>query len=475
MIELSRRQLDFGDGLIAEEVGELWEDWMRHVDTVLDDPLLLDVAYEALARRWTHSRTCGRRGTPVDVVVRLLVLKHMRNWSYAALEREVRSNLVYRQFTRIGAAKVPDAKTLGKLGIALGPAVIEQIHQRIVAIAHEQKVIRGRRMRVDTTVVETDIHYPTDASLLGDGVRVLTRAMKRIVELTGNLGAKLRDRTRSTRRCLNQLGRAARSRGEQSKQRMAQCYWRLMAISQRVVGQARRFVREVAQGIKLCKRPSDWVVMDSHRRYLEMMIPRVQQVLRQTRQRIHEGNAHAPGKIVSLFEPDTEIIRKGKAGKPTEFGKMVKIQEAENQIVTHYQVYDRRPSDSELLMPSLDAHQKQFGRVPRLLAADAGFFSMRNEAEAHGRGVKRVAVPNLSTKSAERKALQHKRWFRNALRWRTGCEGRISLLKRRHGLDRCRYKGTEGMKRWVGLGVIADNLINIAQVLDGPPAFCAGK
>ena len=193
MIELSRRQLDFGDGLIAEEVGDLWEDWMRHVDTtVLDDPQLLDAAYQALARRWTHSRTCGRRGTPVDVVVRLLVLKHMRNWSYAALEREVRSNLVYRQFTRIGAAKVPDAKTLGKLGIALGPAVIEQIHQRIVAIAQEQKVVRGRRMRVDTTVVEADIHYPTDASLLGDGVRVLTRAMKRITK---------------------QLGRAVRSRG----------------------------------------------------------------------------------------------------------------------------------------------------------------------------------------------------------------------------------------------------------------------
>jgi len=205
------------------------------------------------------------------------------------------------------------------------------------------------------------------------------------------------------------------------------------------------------------------------------MIPRVRQVLQQTRQRIDEGNTHAPGKIVSLFEPDTEVIRKGKAGKPTEFGKMVKIQEAENQIVTHYEVYDRRPSDSELLIPSLDVHQKLFGQAPRLVAADAGFFSMRNEAEAHGRGVKRVAIPNLSTKSAERKALQHKRWFRNAMKWRTGCEGRISLLKRRHGLDRCRYKGIDGMKRWVGLGVIADNLINIAQALESPPAFCAGK
>ena len=133
MIELCRRQLDFGDGLIAEEVGDLWEGWMHNVDKLLDDPLLLKPACEALAPRWTHSRTRGRKGTPVDVVVRMLVLKHMRNWSYAVLEREVRSNLVYRQFTRVGSAKVPDAKTLGKLGIALGPEVVEQIHRRVVA------------------------------------------------------------------------------------------------------------------------------------------------------------------------------------------------------------------------------------------------------------------------------------------------------------------------------------------------------
>ena len=468
MLVPCRRQLDFGDGLIAEEVGDLWEGWMRHIDKVLEDPLIVKAVYDALASRWTNSRTRGRKGTPVDVVIRLLVLKHMRNWSYAVLEREVRSNLVYRQFTRVGSAKVPDAKTMGKLGIALGPEVVEQIHQRVVAIAKEKQIISGRRMRVDTTVVETNIHYPTDASLLGDGVRVLTRTMKRIAKLAGTAGAKLRDRARSTRRCLLQIGRASRSRAEQGRERMMQSYRRLMAITGRVVGQAKRFAREVAQGVKRCSDPVEQAAIEADRTYLETMIPRVQQVLRQTRERIDHGNTHAPGKIVSLFEPHTEIIRKGKAGKPTEFGKMVKIQEAEEQIVTHYEVYDQRPSDCDLLIPALDVHEQQFGKVPRLVTADAGFFSARNETIAHERGVKRVAIPNLGTKSVERRALQKKRWFRKAQKWRTGCEGRISLLKRRHGLNRCRYKGSSGIKRWVGLGVIADNLINIARAMDSP-------
>ncbi len=117
------------------------------------------------------------------------------------------------------------------------------------------------------------------------------------------------------------------------------------------------------------------------------------------------------------------------------------------------------------MIPALDTHEQLLGRTPHLITADAGFFSAHNEAAAHARGVKRVSIPNRSTKSAERKRLQKKRWFRNAQKWRTGCEGRISLLKRRHGLNRCRYKGSAGIKRWVGLGVIGDNLINIGHAL----------
>ena len=144
---------------------------------------------------------------------------------------------------------------------------------------------------------------------------------------------------------------------------------------------------------------------------------------------------------------------------------MIKIQEAENQIVTHYEVCAERPADSTLLVKSIEVHQQQFGRAPHTVAADAAFYSAANEKAAKEMGVKRVAIPNRSTKSAERRLLQKKRWFRQAQAWRTGCEGRISVLKRRHGLNRCRYRGDAGMKRWVGLGVIADNLINIGKVL----------
>jgi transposase, IS5 family len=127
----------------------------------------------------------------------MLALKHMRNWSFDTVEREVRANLVYRMFTRVGAEKVPDAKTLARIECAIGPEVFQQIHGRIVGIAQEKKAVEGRKMRVDTTVTETNIHYPTDSSLLGDGVRVLTRIMKRIVKIGGQAGERVRDRMKS--------------------------------------------------------------------------------------------------------------------------------------------------------------------------------------------------------------------------------------------------------------------------------------
>jgi IS5 family transposase len=461
MIEMRRAQRSFGDGLIAAEVGDLREPWMAHADAVLADEELVATVCEALAKRHPRSRSRGRKATPAETVLRLLILKHVRNLSYEALEREVRANLVYRDFTRVGGAKMPDAKTMGRWGVALGPQVIAQIHQRMVAIAKDKGVAKGRNMRLDTTVVETNIHYPTDSSLLGDGVRVLTRIMRKVTAIAGVAGTKLRDRSRSVKLRMLDIARAARSKAKPGREKLNRAYGQLLSSTSRVVGQAKRFAAEIASGVKVASDVRKQLVLASLRQEIEAMVPLVRQVMKQTRARIFRGDTSSEGKIVSLFEPATEIIRKGKASKPTEFGKMVKLQEAENQIVTAYEVYGRRPCDSDLLIGAIDTHQARLGRMPRLVAADAAFYSARNEAAAQAKGVKRVCIPNRATKSPARKREQRKRWFRQGQKWRTGCEGRISVIKRRHGLNRCRYKGEAGMARWVGLGVIADTLINI--------------
>ncbi len=438
---------------------------MRQVDQVLDDEDLVEIVYEALVRRHPKSRTRGRLGTPAEVVLRMLVLKHLRNWSFQLLEQEVRANRVYRQFTRVGGGKAPDSKSLGRQAQALGPEVLQKIHERVVDIARQDKIVAGRKLRVDTTVVETNIHYPTDSSLWSDGVGVLTRVMKQITALAGEVGTKLRDRSRSVKLRAVEMARVSRSKSEQGQQRMKDLYSKVLATSSRVARQAQQFANEIACGVKRSADFKKQAAREGMQKELEIMLGRVKPVRRQARARVFGGNTHVEGKLASMFEPSTEIIRRGKAKQPTEFGKMIKVQEAEKQIIVDYAVLEKRPSDSDLLAPAIEIHQQRLGRVPDLVAADAAFYSTAGEKAAHQLGVKYVSVPNRSTQSKERKTLQKTRWFKKGQKWRTGCEGRISVLKRRHGLTRCRYKEECGMKRWVGLAVISDNLINIGRAL----------
>jgi transposase, IS5 family len=325
----------------------------------LEDEQLLDTVYEAQSKRHAQSRQRGRMQTPAEVALRLLLLKHIRNWSYDTLEREVRANLVYRAFTRIGDETVPDAKTLARLGQLLGSEVIEELHKRVVALAQERGVIRGRKLRVDTTVVETNIHYPTDSSLLGDGTRVLTRTLKKIEAKSGGLKHKVRDRMRSIRKRVVAIALSTRLLGEKGEERRKRQYQELLSLTRQVMNHARRVLEEVDQRPRRQRTP-----LQGLRESLKTMLGRVGQVVKQTKIRIFGGVTKSQEKIVSLFEAHTEIIRKGKASKPTEFGNLVKIQEAENQIVTHFEVFAQRPPDSTLLLPSVQVHPQRLGRTP---------------------------------------------------------------------------------------------------------------
>jgi IS5 family transposase len=343
--------------------------------------------------------------------------------------------------------------------------VIRAIHDRVVDLGRKRRVVFGRKLRIDTTVTETDIHYPTDSGLLGDAVRVLTRTMKQIEREVEDVGTRLRDRTRSVKHRLIEIGRSAMRKSERAVARRTEAYRKLMAITKKVMGQAKCFSEEIATGVKQASTPLGQVLIEAWGKSLDEMSGLAARVLKQTQARVLEGNSHYEDKLYSVFEVHTEAIRKGKLSKPTEFGKLVKIQEAEHQIITDYEVFTQRPADQELLIPAIEKHQEIFGRVPQLVASDAGFFSLENERQAKELGVERVAVPNKKGRDQARRKEQKQRWFRRAQRWRVGCEGRISVLKRRHGLRRCRYRGMDGMERWVGWGVIADNLIHMGKLL----------
>jgi transposase, IS5 family len=343
----------------------LWESWLLKVDRFLEDEDLVKIVREALEKRHPNSRTRGRLGTPAEVVLRLMALKHLRNWSYETLEREVRANVVYREFTRIRGEKVPDCKTMVRWGKALGPTVTRAIHERVLDLGHQRGVVRGRKLRVDTTVAETDIHYPTDSGLLGDVVRVMTRTMKQIERKVGDVGTRLRDRTRSVKHRLIEIGRSAMRKSEEAVGRRVEAYRKLMASTKKVMGQAKRFSKEVALGVKQASTPLGQVLIEGLANYLEEMQGLAARVLKQTQARVLEGNPHYVDKVYSVFEVHTEAIRKGKLSKPTEFGKLVKIQEAEHQIITDYEVFLKRPADQELLIPAIEKHRGIFGRLPQ--------------------------------------------------------------------------------------------------------------
>lgn len=450
--------------VVLPDTDKMWPAALRRIDQLIDDEALVEVIAEALERRWPQSRRRGRSGTPADVVLRMLVLKHLYRWSYAELEHEVRTNLVYRAFARIGCDAGPDAKTILKIAQALGPDVIETVHRRVVALAVAAGVTKGRRMRVDTTVVETHIHDPTDSSLLVDGIRVVTRTLKRIERVIGQGRRAVRYRLRGAVRRTFEIKAFARS--PKTRAGLVRSYRGLLAATRAVLRDADTMGRRVSQRLRS--------VDDQARRRLtrwqgrlRTTVPLVRRVIAQTTQRLLRGDTHVPDKVMSLFEPHTEGIRKGNVVKPTEFGTLVTIQEAEGQIVSAYTVHQTRPADRTLWVPAVDTHTDTFGHPPELAAGDRGFSSAANERAATARGVRRVILPQLGPRSPARRAYEQQRWFRRGQRWRVGCEGRMSVLKRRHGLQRCLYHGHEGMARWVGLGVIASNLLVIGT--SAPP------
>lgn len=446
---------------LAQQVSLLKDDLLDPVDQLLNDSALIDLVRQCLAARRPASTRTGRPGIAPDRLLRCCVLKHLKGWSFRDLERELRSNLLYRRFTRFDAEATPDFSTFSRTFALLGPALIQEIHQRVVGLARQQGVARGHRLRTDTTVVETNVHYSTDSSLLGDAIRVLSRSLRRVAAECKKGTLKVMNHGRAVKHRLLEISRAAKCLTNSNQQRMQDSYQKLLALTRGVVRQA----GEVLQRWEKGKLPvaGSLLQVETQAGQLRHFLPLVEKVITQTKERVWEGNRHVAGKVLSLFEPHTQVIRKGKAHKPNEFGRLVRIDEAENGIVSGYQVLEGNTPDTSSWLPALEQHQASFGHAPRMATADRGFYSAKNEREAQALGVKQVALPARGRLSQSRAQRQKERWFRRALRWRAGCEATISTLKHPFSMLRATYKEERGFQRYVGWSVITKNLFSIAR------------
>jgi transposase, IS5 family len=446
---------------LAQQFSLLKDDLLDPVDQLLDDEELVELVRHCLATRHLQSTRNGRPGIAPDRLLRCCVLKHLKGWSFRELERELRCNLIYRRFTHFDAEVTPNFSTFSRLFALLSPAVTQQIHHRVVGLACAHGAAQGRRVRVDTTVVESNVHYPTDSTLLGDGVRILSRTLGRIAQQCKRDTVKVVNHARSVKYRLLEISRAAKSITEASRERMKASYEKLVATTGGVVRQATRVLEQWQKG--RLKVVGSRLTVQGQMSQLQQFVPLVEKVIFQTKQRIWQGNTHVPSKVLSLFEPHTQVIRKGKAHKPNEFGRLVRIDEVENGIVSGYAVLAGNQADTNSFMPALEQHQAHFGRVPEMATCDRGFFSAQNERQAEELGVEKVALPACGRLSKKRAERQKQPWFRRALRWRAGCEATISTLKHPFSMLRATYKGEPGFERYVGWCVITKNLFSIAR------------
>jgi len=425
---------------------------LETIDRYLEDETLYRLIKNDLSKRWPKTEETGRPSTPVEVVLRMLVVKRLYGYSYEETVERVRDSLSLRRFCRVYLNKVPVDTTLIRCANVIQPKTLEKFNDRIMQLAVERKVTQGRKLRTDGTVVESNIRPPSDNRLLADGVRVLARTVVRAGELLKqDVQEPFEDFTQAAKQRARQIGETLRKKTEAAKIAGRQQYQELLEMTQKTVEWACQTKKQLQSS---CDATAQRLTQT-----LETFLPRTEQIIDQTTRRIlQREQVPASEKIVSLFEEHTNIICRGKESHPVEYGHKIWLNEVEGGLVSHYRILEGNPSDEEQWKPSLKAHLKTFHQPPHQASGDRGLYSEPNEQLAHDLGVKRVILPQRGHCSKTRWKHEHKAWFVKGRHWHAGVEGRISVLKRAHDLGRCLAHGLKGFHCWVGWGIITGNL-----------------
>jgi len=458
MLRLYNEQPDLWEATLPPELRGLPPE-LAAMDEILKDETFLAPFEEALNQKVKEdvfSWFEGRPSTFMSSYVRLMVLKFRRRWSYEDLLMSVNESVFLRRFCGYSISdRLPHDTTLIKLTGRLGEDFVKKLNEAVVEEAQERKITRGRRMRLDTTATGANICYPTDTGLLGDGIRVIGRLVKKIKKTGQAKAVTYRNRWNNAKNILRKLGQNLKTRGRAAAKSSAR------KAKEKLVGMAKsvhRQANKVHGKIKGAKDKFTQKLAQSLALYLALL----QRIIEQS-EKVLAGQTHLPDRLVSIFDPQARPIQRGKLFPKTEFGYKALFQESEGGIISGYDVFIGNPSDTGLLENAVDTHRDRFGHYPDELATDRGF----RDQETNDRLLKhidRISIPARGyNKDPAQKSRQKTKWFRRLQRWRAGGEATGSLLKRCYGWGRSRVRGLKKTTAWIGYGALAFNLWRIAR------------
>src|SRR3954452_20237780 len=465
------------EAILPEELRRLPEELAR-VDALLDDSRFFGPFMPFFDPR------IGRPSTPMETYLRLMFLKFRYRLGFESLCREVSDSITWRQFCRIGIDQpVPHPTTLMKLTSRCGSAAVEGLNEVLLAKAAAAKLLRCSRVRVDTTVVPSNVAYPTDSGLLAKAVNRIAATGRRIRAAGGATRTKVRDRSRAAGRRAHDLNAKLRTRNTAAKDEALQVVRRKNAEladlaeaaaveAERLLANAKRAVRKARAEAAKLKAAGGCDAAAGRRRGrlvravddLGELLDATRAIVGQTRQRLAGSMPDGATRKVSLHDPDARPIAKGRLGKPVEFGHKAQVVDNDDGIVLDHDVQTGNPADAPRLAPAVDRVIKRTGKKPRTVTADRGYGEASVDDDLHNLGIRNVVIPRKGRPSKARQAVERHRTFRKHVKWRTGCEGRISHLKRNYGWDRTKIDITEGARTWTGHGVFAHNLTKIATL-----------
>jgi IS5 family transposase len=477
MLRTRNDQLTVWESVLPQELLRLPTELAR-VDALLDDAVFFAPFVPFFDPR------VGRPSIRMETYLRMMFLKFRYRLGYESLCQEVSDSIGWRRFCRIGLdGRVPHPTTLMKLTTRCGTAAVDGCNEALLAKAAEAKLLRVSRLRADTTVVPANVAYPTDSGLLAKAVRRIAAAGRRIQAAGGARRTRVRDRSRAAGKRAHGIAATLRLRAAQGREEAQRTVQRvtgeLAGLAERAASDAERLLTNARRALRRAQIKAEELTAAGGRdaaagrrrgrlrravNDLTELLEVTRRVAAQTRQRVAGIVPDGATRRVSLHDGEARPIAKGRLGKPVEFGYKAQVVDNDDGVVLDHSLQQGNPPDAPQLAPAVERVIKRTGRRPRTVTADRGYGEASVEDALRGLGVRTVVIPRKGKPGKARQAEEHRPAFRTTVRWRTGCEGRISTLKRGYGWDRARLDGTDGAKIWTGHGIFAHNLIKIGTL-----------